>query len=297
MKGSVEQNDVLAAARQFEITDLVEGQTEAVMMEGGCEDKHQSFSCCDGSILVEDGVEGGESRKIEAQVQTGSVGSTEIDSPVKKRSCVSKGTESWVETMDRSVLCCPSPESAPSVSQSIDISMSFQPRNITAAEHLISTTSPPIPSIPEAPRGVHSESSKAASESSETNPTSTVDLSSNMMDSPVSPHDDSCSQRTQEDGTHQQSSVIGNNTQVLAGCRRFEHSVTDGTQTENGDRAEQQSQTSRDEMQGGGKGKSKMKSNASDKLGTRSLAKMKQMMETTQISVKVSCSSLFCNCK
>ncbi|XP_037619344.1 uncharacterized protein LOC119484555 [Sebastes umbrosus] len=269
VKGSVEQNDVLSAARQFGITDLVEGQTNGGGKEGEPQKKNCFGSCRE---KAEASRERSESR---VQVQAEMAGRRDTDSPVEKRSCVSTG---------------PTPEPASSVAQSLDFSIFLQSQNITFDKHFSST---PCPHVSNVHRGARSDGESALDRSSDsvTNPMSTSTLSSNVMTFPISLSDDSNSPTSQEDGAYQQPSEFGDNIQVLAEeGTGLEDGETNGKPADNRENTEQPTHSCRDEMRG--EENSTEKRHAHANLGIKSLAKMKQMQqmmetETAQISIKV----------
>lgn len=254
VKGGAEQNDVLSAARQFGITDLVEGQKDVGVKEG--EPREKSHGRCR---------ERNESRKMQdAQIQAEMAG---------RRSLVSTGTQT-VNAGEKTdgisftgQTNTPTQEPASSVAQCLDFSISFQPQDISLDEHLCSTSYSPL--IPSMPCGAPSDGESALDRSSDsvTNPTSTSALSSNK----ISLNDDSCSRTPQEDGTYQQQPPE----------RQTDGKMADSRESSRG-------QLSREEMPGEEKGNPPEKRHAN--VGMKSLAKMKRMqqiMEAAQISIKV----------
>ncbi|KAF7663152.1 hypothetical protein LDENG_00216910 [Lucifuga dentata] len=254
VEGSIEQNDLLAAARKFGIADLIEGQRDGVK-EGEWEEKPPSLkSGSDCGVLVEEGANRDKSRKRDAEVQTEEMaGSADTESPVKTRSCVSKGTQMHTDkgTPTPSAPEVPTDVHSESVSQTL------------SSKAVLDCSSDTI-----------------------TDPTSTAHLSSDLRTFPTPPRDDSNPPGPQEDSTLQQPSVIENSVQALAGdATSLEHRMPNGVITKNTDHTEQNN-TSRDEIQADETGNAKMKSNGSEKFGMKNLIKMKRMMETRQISIK-----------
>ncbi|KAM7393676.1 hypothetical protein PAMP_020531 [Pampus punctatissimus] len=265
VKGSIEQNDVLAAAHQFGMVDLVEGQKEdktEKTKEVELQERWQSLGRC--SKYCFDTEERDESRKMQdAQVQAQMAGRRDTYSPVEKRNCVSTGTQTvkaGEKPVGTSLTLCdqtkpPTPEPAPSDVQSSDLSLLLKPQNITLEKQFCSSDCI-------------------------TNPTPTSQVCSNLI-VPVSLNDTSNSLTPAEEGAYQQSSQLVDSIQVFAKERA---GLEDG-------------QTNKDQMSekrdNGGvmpeeeKGNSTEKRHAHANIGMKSLAKMKQMMETTQISIKV----------
>ncbi len=291
VKGSIEQDDVLSAARQFGIADLLEGQKDGGMKEG--DPQRKSFGSC--REEEEESRERNESRKMQdAQVQSEMAGRKDA---TEKRSCVSTGTQtvkagektvgpSFTHTHQTEPL---TQQPAAPVAQSLDFSISLQPQNITLGKHVCSTSFPPIPSMPSGALS-DGESALDRSPDSLTNPKSASALSSNVMTFPFPLDDNSDSQTPQGDGTSQQSSESVDSVEVLAQGGTLE----DGKMADNRENTEQPSHGNRDEMLGEEKGNCTEKRHAHANIGTKSVAKMKQMqqvMETTQISIKVRRSS------
>lgn len=296
VKGSVERDDVLSAARQFGIADLLEGQKDGGMKEG--EPQRKSLGSRREEEEEEESRERNESRKMQdAQVQAEMTGRRDAESPNEKKSCVSTGTQTvkaGEKTAGRSFahsrqtnLLTQEPES--SVAQSLDFSMSLQPQNITLDKYVCSTSFPPIPSMPS---GAPSDGESALDRSpdSVTNPKSTSALSSDVMTVPFSLNDNSNSPTPQGDCTSQQSSESVGSVELLA----KEGTLGDCKMADNRENTEQPSHSNRDEMPGEEKGNCTEKRHAHTNIGTKSVAKMTQMqqvMETTQISIKVRRSS------
>ncbi|XP_040003066.1 uncharacterized protein LOC120800780 isoform X2 [Xiphias gladius] len=302
VKGGIEQNDVLALARRFGIAELLEGQKDRGMKEAERRGKRQSRgSCRENGFNTEESRGREQGRKMrDAQVQAEMAGRRDVDSPVEKRSCISTGTQT-VKAVEKSVgssvalsgqATPPTPESAPSVAQSLDFSVMLQPQNITLNKPFCSTSCPVIISTPSTTSGAPSdgESPLNCSFGTVTNPTSTPALSSDMLTFSISLNDDSKSPRRQEDGTYQRSSEFWESIQGLAEDRTdLESGKRNGKMADFRGDTEQPSQVNRDEMAGEG-GNSTEKRHVHANVGMKTLAKMKQMqqmMETTQISIKV----------
>ncbi|XP_075946813.1 uncharacterized protein LOC142948583 isoform X2 [Anarhichas minor] len=286
--GSAEQNDLLSAARQFGITDLVEGQKNGEVGEG--EPQKSCFGSCR---------ERNESGKMQdAQVQAEGAGWRNTVSPIEKRSCVSTGRRN-VKADQKTTGCSnthsvqtehPTPGPEPSVAKHLDCSISLQSQSVTLDKHF---SFAPCPHISCVHSGAQSdgESTSDRSSGSVTNPTPTSSLSSNVMTFSISLNDDANSTTPQEDGTYQQSSEIGDSIQVLAKeGAGLKGRTTNGKTAVNRENAEQPSH--RDEMRGEEKGNSTEIRHARANVGIKSLAKMRQMQqmmetETTQISIKV----------
>lgn len=291
VKGSGEQNDVLSAARQLGITDLVEGQENGGGEEG--EPQENSLGSC--REKAEAGRERNESgERQDAQVQTEMAEKRDADSPIEKRSCVSTGTQT-VRAGEKMVGSCstqsgqtkhPTPEPACSEAQSVGFSMSVQCPDITHDKHLFSTPCLPFSSTHSGARN-DGRSTLDRSSDSVTNPTSTSALPSSVMTLPVSLNGDSNSPTPREDGANQPSPEFGDSVQVLAKEEtRLEDGKANGKTAE--DRANTAQPSNRDEMLGKEKGKPTGRRRTN--IGIKSLAKMKRMqtiMNATQISVKV----------
>ncbi|XP_035039173.1 uncharacterized protein LOC118124983 isoform X2 [Hippoglossus stenolepis] len=291
VKGSVEQNDVLALARQFGITDLKEG--------GIWRAEPQERRRKNPESERQNGFQAEKRRKDEsrtmkdAQIQAEMAERKDTDAPAEKRSCTSTGTQtvkaaerSLVRSIDCSTQATP-PTPEPGA-QSLDFPVMLQPQSITHVKQFSSMSCPVIPSMHS---GAPSDGNSPLSNSCRivTDSTSTPALSSDMLTFRLSLDDDSNSQRHQEDPTVQQLSEFEDSVQVLA---------EDGTNPENGKRdgettdsrrdTEQPSQFNRDETPEEEREKSSDKRHVC--VGMKSLAKMKQMQEmteTTPISVKV----------
>ncbi|XP_049428755.1 formin-J isoform X2 [Epinephelus fuscoguttatus] len=260
VEGSAEQNDVLSAARQFGITDLVEGQKDGVGKEG--ELQKRSFGSCR---------ERTESRKMQdAQIQAEMAGMRERDFPTEKRRCVSIGTQT-VTTVEKTV-------------GGYFTSISLQSQNITLDKYISST--PPPPSSK--PSGMCSDGETTLDHScdSVTSPTSSPSSSSNVKTLPIPPNDGSDSPTPQEDSANQRSSGSGDSLQVSAeDVTGLEDGKSNGNGSEN---TEWPSHSNRDEMLGEERGI--LTERRCVHVGIKNLAKMKQrqqMMDNTQFSVKV----------
>ncbi|CAK6980525.1 uncharacterized protein LOC121911515 isoform X1 [Scomber scombrus] len=275
VNGSVEQNDVLAAARLLGMADLVGGQKDGKTKDMEFQERWQSLRMC---------------RKMQdAQVQAEMSGMKDTHISREKRSCVSTGTQT-VNAGEKAVgssftlsnqTNTPTTEPALSVAQNLDFSILVQPQNITLEQHLCSTS---FPLIPRMPSGAPSDGESTSYQSSDslTNPTSTSQTSSNLT-FPISLNDTSNSLTPEGDITYQQSSYFVDSIQVLAKERAgLEDSQTNDQMTEK--------RVEGEVMPGEERGNSTEKRCANANTGTKSLAKMKQMqqmMETAQISIKV----------
>lgn len=275
VNGSVEQNDVLAAARLFGMADLVGGQKDGKTKDMEFQERWQSLRMC---------------RKMQdAQVQAEMSGRKDTDFSREKRSCVSIGTQT-VDAGEKAVgssfslsnqTNTSTTEPALSVAQNLDFSILVQPRNITLEQHLCSTS---FPLIPRMPSGAPSDGESTSYQSSDslTNPTSTSQTSSNLT-FPISLNDTSNSLMPEGDITYQQSSYFVDSIQVLAKEKAgLENGQTNYQMTEK--------RVEGEVMPGEERGNSTEKRRANANTGTKSLAKMKQMqqmMETAQISIKV----------
>ncbi|KAI3352770.1 hypothetical protein L3Q82_019354 [Scortum barcoo] len=291
VKGSTEQDDVLSAARQFGITDLLEGQKAAGLKEG--EPQRKRFRSYREEEEERDSRERNESRKMQdAQVQAEMAVSRDTVSPVEKRSCVSTGTQT-VKAGEKTEGCSfthscqtepPTPEPASSVAQSLDFSVSLQPQSITLERHARSASLPPVPSMPSSTPS-HGESILDRSLDSLTNPKSASSLFINTVTFPLFPYDSSNSPTLQGNSTSsQQSSEYEDCAEILA----KEGSLEEGKMADSGENTKQPSH--RDEMLGEEEGNFIEKRHAHANVRTKSMAKMRQMqqaMDTTQISIKV----------
>lgn len=275
VKGSVEQNDVLSAAHQFGITDLVEGQKDVRMKEGEPQ-KKSCWSCRErrGSREMQD-----------AQVQAEMAGRRAMDCPVGSKSSVSTGTQT-VKAGENTTGSSfshsgqtkpPTQQPASPGAQSLDFSIALKPQNITLDKYFYSTCSSLSPSMfSGAPS--NGESTLDQSSDSVTNPTTTSAWSNNVT-FPVSLNDDSNSLIPQEDGSCQQSSEFGD--RIEMGSAEQANAKT-ALEREN---AERPSSADRNEVLGVENGTERFAH-----VGRKSLASMKRMqqtIETTQISIKV----------
>lgn len=297
VKGSVEQNDVLAVARLFGIKDLVEGEKKA-QLEGELQEKRQLLGRWKGNSVYEKENDRVESRKMQdAQVQAEMAGRTETDSPAEKRRHVSTGTQTGEKSVYSCVTCfnqVATPESVPSVSESVDFSIMSQPQNITLGEQSCSTSFPVIPSLTARPRN---DATVDQTSRSVINLKSNSDLSRNMMTLPISLGDDSNSPVPLRDSTYQQSSECDNCIQVLEKeTTGPKDGQTSGRLRDCRENTEEPHQASREEILEEKSGKSTEKRHFHASVGMKNLPKMKQMqqtLETTQISVKVRNCSTF----
>ncbi|KAM8771753.1 uncharacterized protein AB9X84_001256 isoform 3-T4 [Acanthopagrus schlegelii] len=255
VKGSVEQNDVLSAARQFGITDLVAGQRD-VWTKGSCGSCRKS----------------NENRKMQdAYVQAEMTGWR--DCLAGKRSCVSTGTQT-VEADEKT------DDSFSQDPQGSGFFFTSQPKNVTLDNHFYSTGLQSTPRVPSGPPS-DGESSLDRSSSSLTNPTSTSAWPSEMLPLLISPDDDSNSPTPQKDRSSQQSSKSGDTTQGLAEERMdSEDGDSNGKTADNREKAEEPNSADRDDILG--------EKHACANVGSKCLMKqVNQMVETTQISIKV----------
>ncbi|XP_062244471.1 uncharacterized protein LOC133954170 [Platichthys flesus] len=292
VKGSVEQNDVLALARQFEITDLKEGG----IWRAEPQERRRKIpeSERQNGFQAEKEKRRDESRITkDAQVQADMAERKDTDAPAEKRTTTSTGTQTVIaveRSLVRFIDCStqvapPTPEPG---AQSLDLPVMLQPQSITQVKQLSSMSCPVIPSMHS---GVPSEGNSPLSNPCRilTNSTSTQALSRDMLTFGLSLDDDSNSQRHQEDNTVQQSSEFEESIQVLADYgTNPENGKRDGETADSKRDTEQPSQVNRDETP------EKERAKSSDKrhvcVGMKSLAKMKQLQETTettQISAKV----------
>lgn len=292
VKGSVEQNDVLAVARLFGIRELVEGHKNG-KMEGELQEKMQLFGCSKENNIHPKGSEREDRRKMQdAQVQAEMAGRRDVDSPAENRSYVTTGTQTGEKSVGSCITCfsqASTPECAPSVAQHVDFSSMLQPRNITLGEQFCSTSCPVIPSMTS---GARNDAKSTLNRSScVINFKSTSALSNNTMTFPLSLNDDINSFTSSEDSTYQQSSEYGKSLQAQAKkTMGLGDEKTNGHIPDSRENTEETRQASRDEILGEKNGKSTEKGHLHASVGTKNLAKMKQMqqmLETTQISIKV----------
>lgn len=281
VKGSVEQNDVLSAARQFGIADLVERQKDLGTNEG--EKQRKSCASC---------IERNESRKIQdTRVQAEMAGSRAAE----KRSCVSTNTRT-VKVGEKKVgslslthsgqTKTPVQEPASSSAQPLNSSIMLQPQNTTLHKHIHTTCFPPVHNMH---RWAPSDGDSTLSSDSLPKPTSTSALSSDVMSFPIPLNEDSNSPTPQEDSSYQQSSEFGDMVGTSSGEEKTNPKTAD--RRENTERA---STAGRDEILGEENPTEKKLAHAN--AGIRNMPKMKQMqkmMESTQISIKVRSGSFF----
>lgn len=297
VKGTVEQNDVLAVARLFGIRDLVEGEKNG-QMEGELQEKRQLLGRWKENSICGKGNEREESRKTQdAQVQAEMAGRRDSVFQAENRSCVTTGTQTCEKSVCSCVTCfsqAATPESVPSVAQNVDFSMMLQPQNITLDEQFCPTSCPVIPSVTS---GARSDATLDQSSCSVINLKSNSDLFRNMMTLPISLGDDSTSPTPLRDSTYQQSSECGNSIQDLEKKTTGpEGGQTSGRLADSRENTEEPHQASREEILGEESGKSTEKRHPHASVGTKNLAKMKRMqqtLETTQISIKVRNCSTF----
>ncbi|XP_060903352.1 uncharacterized protein ctnnd1 isoform X1 [Labrus mixtus] len=266
VKGSVEKNDVLSAARQLGITDLVEGQNWQ-MKEREPQKK--------GSLCSRDKEERTESLKMQdaQQVQLDFAVARTADSPPEERSCVSIGTQT-IATGEKAVSSSFTHSSQTKASTQEPAS-SLPQYSTLLTQNFCSSSCPTIPfMLSEA--SSDGASTLDPSSDSVTNPTSTSASSKNVMALPFLLDEDSSSSATpQEHIAYQQSSEGTTNGKMADGCENTE---------------EMNLHIHREDPRRGGTCTSKEKRQDHAHLGMRSLAKMKQMhkmMEATQISIKV----------
>ncbi|XP_013128461.1 uncharacterized protein LOC102082595 isoform X3 [Oreochromis niloticus] len=254
VKGNNEKSDVLAAAHQFGITDLVRGQKGGGPKE--VQERRPSLGNCRerwGSLKIQE-------THVEAEV----AGTGEENSPVRKKICVSVGTQT-VTIVENSV-DFGNPEPASSVAQSPDVCVTVP--------HL--TPRPTVPSDGESTFGQTCDSV--------TNPTSTSSFSIDTVPFPTIRNDSSSSEA--QDDCYQESSESGDGVRWLARERAgLEDGKSNGTAAENERNAEQPRQVCRDEMNK--KQNSSERSPSQCSTAVKDLTKMKEMMEDAQISIKV----------
>ncbi|XP_028275935.1 uncharacterized protein LOC114445139 [Parambassis ranga] len=265
VKGVTEKSDVLAAAHAFGITDLVEGQKYVEVKEGMQQGDCKSFGIC-----KENGREWHEnSKKQDAQVQVDVVGGRE------ERSCASVGTQTVSETsVDTSVICSgytkpPTAEPESSGCQSLNLAFCLEPTPTHA--------STPRPAIPSDEESTLTQSS---------NPASTTPFSGDAVTFPVN----SDFSFAHKDSVYQELSESGDIIQALVGERTGVTDGTNGEVSDNGGDAELPGQVTGDETVGAESAETTEKTGVCASVGLKNLAemeRMQQMVETTQISVKV----------
>ncbi|XP_034543132.1 uncharacterized protein LOC117815491 isoform X2 [Notolabrus celidotus] len=267
--GSMEQNDVLSAARQFGITELVEGQLKE--MKGGDPQQRVCQSCKDKEV---EGRERNERWEMQnAGVQSDIAEASAADSLTEKRTSVSTGTQT-VLTCKKAVSSSFNHSNQTTASDQEPTSSlpqsTMQTQNTTPDQHFGSSSVPPISSIP---GGRSSDETFALDGSSDslTNAISTSALCSDVITFPFSLTSDSDSLTLQEYSLHQHSS----------------EGETTGNMTDSRDNEENQSpHTLRDVMLGVGGGQRQDRANAKMR-GMAQMKQMRQMVEATQISIKV----------
>ncbi|KAK2919421.1 hypothetical protein Q8A73_003792 [Channa argus] len=281
---SIELNDVLAVAHQLGIRDLVKRQKDGGMKEWEIQGKIQ------GNGINAQGCEREEKRKMQdVQVQAGMAGRRDTVSQVKSRSCVSTGTQT-VTTGEKPVGSCvtcfsksPTPECVHS--QNVEFSVMLPPQHIALDEQFCFPSCPVIPSMPSgAPN--HTPSTLNRSACSVISPESTFSPNNAM----AIPSDESKTLLAQEDGTYQRFSECGNNIQALAKERTGLEDGGTSRYTADNRATEQTRQAKRDEVLGDDRGTFTEKRQAHGIVGKKNLARIKQMqqmIETTQISIKV----------
>ncbi|XP_041639967.1 BTB/POZ domain-containing protein 18-like isoform X2 [Cheilinus undulatus] len=270
---SEEKNDILSAACQFGITNLVGDQKDTEAMEK--EPQDEGLHCC--RDIEEGGCERNKIRKMQdAQVQSDiSMGRTE-ETLTEERSCVSVGTQTVVtdEQADSSFSFSTQSIDSPQEPTSSLFRSTSQTQNTTLEQDFSSASCPPIPGM-----SVEASSDGASilhqSSDSVTNSTSTSALSNHRMASSSSPYDRLDSPTPHVYGTYQQSS----------------ERIRNGKMADSSENTGQQKLHShRNIMMGAGKDMAKEKMQDHENAGMRSLAKtkhMQQVMEDTQISIKV----------
>ncbi|XP_030595991.1 uncharacterized protein LOC115787426 [Archocentrus centrarchus] len=258
VKGNKEKSEVLAAAHQFGITDLVQEWRDGVRESpGNCRERQ-------GILKIQD-----------ADVEAEMAGKGEKNSAVRKKSCVSVGTQTITITetsVDSSAFLSSqtkpaNPEPASSAAQGLDVFIALPYQNIT-----------PCPTI-----SSDGESTFSRSSDSVTNPTSTSALPTDTATFPAF-RNDSSSSETQED-CNQDSSESGDNIQWWAKERAvLEDGKTNSSTSENESNPEESRRLCRDEITR--KEDSTEKNHSRGNAGVKDITKMKEM-QTTQISIKV----------
>lgn len=253
VKGNNEKSDVLAAAHQFGITDLVRGQKGGGPKE--VQERRQSLGNCRerrGSLKIQE-------TRVEAEV----AGTGEENSPVRRKISVSVGTQT--ATIPENSVDFGNPEPASSVAQSPDVCVTVP--------HL--TPRPAVASDAESTFGQTCDSV--------TNPTSTSSFSIDTVPFPTICNDSSSSEA--QGDCYQESSESGDSVRWLSRERAgLEDGKSNGTAAESVN-AEQPRRVCRDEMNE--KENSSEKSPAQCSAAVKDLTKMKEMMEDAQISIKV----------
>lgn len=266
VKVGVEQNDLLSAAIKFGITDLIEGQ-ECVGLEEGQPQRTHYGSCR----------ERNESRGVQdAEVQAEMVERRAADSQVRTASCVPTGI---LTVSSSSQTEPPLQQSEYPLAQNMDFFATLSPQNIAAEKNFNTLCSPPIPSIPS--ESVSDEESELdRSFDSVTDPTA---IWSNSVFT-FSFNGDSNSQIPQGDSPHHQSPVSRDLIELGSEEQETNPNAADKSRKS----AEQLSFAKTAEVPG--EDKAKTTEERSAHAGRKSLEMMKQMaqmVETTQISIKV----------
>lgn len=262
----VEQNDLLSAAIKFGITDLIEGQKRVGVEEGRPQRTH--YGSCR---------ERNESRGVQdAEVQAEMVERRAADSQVRTTSCATTGI---LTVSSSSQTEPPLQQSEYPLAQNMDFFVTLSPQNIAAEKNFNTLRSPPIPSIPS--ESVSDEESELdQSFDSVTDPTATW---SNSVFT-FSFNGDSNSQIPQGGSPHHQSPV----SQDLIELGSEEQETNLNAADKSRKSAEQLSFAKTAEVPG--EDKAKATEERSAHAGRKSLEMMKQMaqmVETTQISIKV----------
>lgn len=257
VKVGVEQNDLLSAAIKFGITDLTEGQKCVGVEERRSQRTH--YGSCR---------ERNESRGVQdAEVQAEMVERRAADSQVRMTSCVPTG----MTVSSSSQTEPPLQQSEYPLAQNMDFFAALSPQNIAAEKNFNTLRSPPIPSIP---------SESVSDEDSVTDPTATW---SNSVFT-FSFNGDSNSQIPQGDSPHHQSPVSRDLIELGSEEQETNPNAVDKSRKS----AEQPSFAKPAEVPG--EDKSKTTEERGAHAGRKSLEMMKQMaqmVETTQISIKV----------
>ncbi|KAG7453337.1 flocculation protein FLO11-like [Solea senegalensis] len=286
VKGSVEQNDVMALARRFEIADLVERQKGGGLRGAQVLENGQSFCSCRENGFHTEGRGTSDKWRQDAQVQAAFV-----ERKDREKRTTGTQTDKAVVSVDLSTQTShPTAESAPSVDPSLDYSVSFQPQHFTLDNQFHFTSCSVIPHRPFRAPSADSSSLDPMS-GIVINPIATPALSSDSLTVHVSLNNNSNAPRHQDDGTCQQSSEFEDSSQVLSEDGTDpENGKRDGETTKNRGDTEQPSRPREDGMPGGERAKSRETRPARVSFGMKSPAKMKrmqEMMEDTHISIKV----------
>lgn len=257
VKGHAEQNDVLSAARQFGIPDLVEGRRD-VGREDGEPQKRSSESCTGRN----------KRRKMQdAQVQAEMAGRRAAGCPLGKMSSVSTGTQTVSDGEKTAGISLSRLGQTDSPDRRPNFSVTLQPQNITLEIPSISGGAPS-----------DKESSLDRSSDSVTSPTTTSALPNNVMAFPV-PVSEDCP-APPDLRSSQQSSACGDGSGTGLEDEQTSTKTADRSLT-----ADQPSYTNREEVLVEQRGHS-----TCAHFGRKSLARMKEMQQmtvTTQNSIKV----------